>query len=187
MQAKIRNAACLSEVQKDEALHGQGSSSRGRGRGGRKRGRGRGPSSGRGSKEVVDQDLDAEDDQATNDVLLEGNETDKPMKQGKLLKKKPSVQAKTTEEDEPKKQAKAKTTEENEPKKQAKAKAKGPAKKKPSAAPAEVTGPTTLEQDCPSLIPEQIIYNRIDASAPVQECNKVSSLSGLSAYQKDQD
>ncbi|CAE7752901.1 unnamed protein product, partial [Symbiodinium sp. CCMP2456] len=197
VQAKIRNAACLSEVQTDEAMHGQGSA--------------------RGSKEAVDEDLDQEDEQATNDALLEESEADKPKKQVKNepkkqakttkedepkkqakttkedeLKKqakttkedKPKKQAKTTEEDEPKKQAKtteedkpkkqAKTTEEDKPKKQAKAKAKGLAKKQ-AKAPAENTQPTTLEQEC----------NRVTSMSDYQKENRARNIRAIHAIAKD--
>ena len=209
MQAKIRNAARLSAVQTDEALQGRGSSSRGRGRS-RNRGRGRGRGSGRGSKEAGDEDLDQEDEQATNEALLEDNEADKPKKQAKPMQAKTTeedkpknqakagakTQAKTTEDDKPKKQAKAKggaktqakTTEDDKPKEQAKAKAQALLVSKQKAKPpAEKSMPSTVEEDCPSQkISSFYKFDGTEAiiSAPVQECDKVKVMSD---YQKDQD
>ncbi|CAE6956187.1 unnamed protein product, partial [Symbiodinium sp. CCMP2592] len=123
VQQRIRNAATLSEVQTDEAVQGRGNP-RGRGRGRRGRGRGRGLA--RGSKDdqavkAEDDDLDAEDEKATNEVLLE------------------------EAEDKPKNKAKAKAK--GQAKKEPKAKAKGQAKKEPRAQ-EKVETPASVEEDC---------------------------------------
>ncbi|CAE7508813.1 WRAP53 [Symbiodinium sp. CCMP2592] len=133
VQQQIRNAASLSEVQTDEAVQGRGNP---RGRGGRG---GRGSRGGRGrgrGRQGEDDDLDAEDEKATDEVLLEEQE-DK-------LKNKGKAKAKGQAKKEPKAKAKGQA------KKEPKATAKGQAKK--AKGQDQVETPGTVEEDCPWLL-----------------------------------